>query len=505
MRRTSDAQPASGPMALSDSFRAARWLRTLNLVLQAVLFLSFFGGLNYVARNHTWRFDLTQERKFSLSPETLSYVKNLDRPVHIVVTIAGESSNPEVRGLLGEYAYATATSPAGKITVEVLDVYRDRRRAGELGIEQADILALISGDARRIVPISDLYRMKDRQRDAFQGEQILTAAVLDVSRPSREKIYFLVGHSELRPEDADATRGLSALRDQLKLRNFDVDSVDLAVTRKVPVDASLLVAVWPRSRYTRVEQEMLRQYLGANAGRLILFLAPGLSASALGLDDLLLDWGVLVNDDLICDTGPENLADNQDLLIWAFRDHPITKTLLEYQEKLRIGLARSVMPDPGRSLASGHKTLTVAATSTTAWGERDFRPGVPPRFDPGIDTRPLPGFDPPDRLGVIVASERLGVSDNLPFSVPGGKLVVFGTGDLLANNRIDTGNLAVFLNAVNWSVERDHQLNIPPRPIERFELSLSASDFARLRYALLLGLPGGALLLGLLVYWTRRS
>jgi hypothetical protein len=50
-----------------DSFRTARWLRTLNLGLQAVLFLSLFGGLNFLARNHPSRFDLTHHRRFSLS------------------------------------------------------------------------------------------------------------------------------------------------------------------------------------------------------------------------------------------------------------------------------------------------------------------------------------------------------------------------------------------------------------------------------------------------------
>ena len=36
-------------MPSPDSFRTARWLRTINLVLQAVLFLTFFAGLNYLA------------------------------------------------------------------------------------------------------------------------------------------------------------------------------------------------------------------------------------------------------------------------------------------------------------------------------------------------------------------------------------------------------------------------------------------------------------------------
>jgi len=91
------------------------------------------------------------------------------------------------------------------------------------------------------------------------------------------------------------------------------------------------------------------------------------------------------------------------------------------------------------------------------------------------------------------------------FTVRGGRLVVFGSGDLIANARIaNVGNQSVFLNAVNWTVDQDTQLNIPARPIERFQLSLSANDLAKLRYTLLFALPGVAALLGLAVYWTRR-
>ena len=54
-------------MATYDSFRAARWIRFTNLILQAILFLSLFAGLNYIALNHAWRFDLTENRRYSLS------------------------------------------------------------------------------------------------------------------------------------------------------------------------------------------------------------------------------------------------------------------------------------------------------------------------------------------------------------------------------------------------------------------------------------------------------
>lgn len=497
-------------MPVLDSFRAARWVRTLNLVLQALLFLSLFGGLNYLARNHAWRYDLTHQRRHSLSPETLSYLRNLARPVKIVVTLTEDSDNADaaqafrdVRGLLREYAYATEGDANRRITVDYLDVYQRRREADQLGIDQPNRIVLFCGDKRRTVAPDELYRLERGEKKAFQGEQAITAAILDVSSPERKRIYFLAGHGELSPDDVDPNRGLSSLRDALRQRNFEVDSLNLAYLRRVPADASLIVGIAPQGRLQPLEQELLRQYLAANAGRLILLLAPG---QPHGLEDLLLDWGILVDDDVIFDTGTENMTEEGELLLRFLAEHPVTQTLVDFRLFPRIGPARSVRPDPGRSLGNGLTVTTLAATSTTAWGEVSYRDNRAHVYNPGVDIRPIPGMQPTDRLGVVVASERVSVRDNLPFSVRGGRIVVVGTGDLIANNRIaDFANLNLFLSAVNWTVDRDAQFNIPARPIERFQLSLSASELSRLRYSLLLALPCAAALLGLLVYWTRRT
>lgn len=499
-------------MPSSHSFRTARWVRTLNLVLQAVLFLTLFGGLNYLARNHAWgRFDLTEQRRYSLSPETVSYLQNLERPVRIVVTLTGDSDEPDIaqafrdmRGLLREYVYASEGDSKHRITVDYLDVYQRRREADQLGITEANRIVLLCGDKRRVVTLAEIYRVENGEKKvAFQGEQAITSALLDVSEPEPKKIYFLAGHGELSPDDVDPTRGLSLLREMLRQRNFAIDSLNLAYLRRIPDDASLIVAAYPQGRFQPFEQELLREYLAANAGRLILLLAP---RHPHGLEDLLLDWGILVDDDEIHDTDPQNMTEERELLLLARAPHPVTQTLIDYRLFPRVGPARSVRPDPGRSLGSGLTVTVLAATSTTAWGEVSYSRQTIPEFNPGVDIRPLPGMEPKDRLGVVVASERVSVRDNLPFSVRGGRVVVFGTGDLVANNRIaDVANQNIFLGAVNWTVDRDTQFNIPARPIERFQLSLSAGELSRLRYTLLLALPAAAALLGLLVYWTRRS
>ncbi len=489
-----------------------RWLRTFNLVLQAILFLTFFAGLNYVARNHPSRFDLTRYHRYSLSPESLSYLKNLNRTVHIYATVSDESDvRPEVRGLLDEFVHATESNPQAQITREVVNVYQNRRRAEELNLDKPDVLMLVCGDHRRALAVSDLYEMKNERGEvtpeAFQGERVLTSAILEVSNPDAQHIYFLVGHGELQPDDTNPARGLSALRDELKVRNFLVDTWDLSVNRRVPPDAALLVAVAPQTGYSKAEQEMLRQYLSVNAGRLMLLLSPGISAVRLGLDDLLLDWGVLVYDDLICETDPKYRTDDGDLIVRAFDPKdPITQTLVNYNQYLRFGYTRTVMPDPSRLGTGGLTTTTLAAASPGAWGDVGFRIGLAPKFNNQGNTHPLPGMKPEGQLGIAVASERVAPRGNLAFSVRAGRLVVFGSGDFIANQRIgNAGNEMIFLNAVNWAVERDRQLNVPARPIQRFQLAISAAELNRLNYTLWFALPGIAALFGIIVYWTRRK
>jgi hypothetical protein len=486
-----------------DSFRFSRWVRTLNLILQAVLFLMFIGGLNYLARSHSWRYDLTRYRRFSLSPETLAYLHELSVPVHIVVTSNG-TDDPEIKGILREYVYATEANPAGQVTYEYVNLYEDRRKTEQYGVAQPGMVLFLCGDRRRVLTRDNFYRIQDKQTKDFVGEQATTAAILDVSNPDRKKIYFLVGRGEMRPDDVDPAHGLSVIRDQLRQRNYDIETLDLSATRKIPADSALLVSVAPRDSFTPAEQEMLRQYLSAGAGKLILFAAVETTP---GLKDLLIDdWGIILDDDIILDPASDSMTEDGDLIIRAYASHPITQTLIDYKEGLRIGRARSVRPLPGRPLSAGLTVVTLAASSPTAWGEVGYQErGIQP-YSAGLDIKGLPQMDPQNALGIAVSSERVPVRGDLPFSVPGGKLVVFGTGDMISNARItDTGTLALFLGAVNWTVGRDASLNVPARPIERFSLSLSAAELARLRYTLMLALPGIAALLGIAVYWARRN
>ena len=498
-------------MPSAESFRTTRWVRTANLLLQALLVSTLFLGLSYLARRHAWRFDLIANRRYALSPETQSYLSQLTQPVRIIVTFDENSDNAElasiahdVDNLLSEYVFATRANDVGRVSFEHLDVYQQRREAEQLGIDQVGDILVMCGEKHRVLSRPDLYEYKHKLRTAFLGEQAFTAAILDVSSTGQKKIYFLSGHGEQRPDDVDPVHGLSLLGDELRHRNFDVKLLDLSVTTRVPDDAALLIAAGPHGAFSRSEQEQLRQFLSNRAGRFILLVDPG---QPFGLDSLLADWGIVADDDLICDTGAKNMTDDGDLILWAYNAHQVTQILINNNLHLRLGFARSVRADPGRIPDDSLTVTILASTSTTAWGYRNYRRPGPATFNPGLDIKGT--AQTKNCLGVIAASERASArsasGETLPLSVRGGRLIVCGTSELATNNRlVNPGNQNLVLAAINWATDRDTQLAIPARPIERYQISLSTLNLTKLRLGLLLLPPALAALLGLLVYWTRR-
>ena len=87
---------------------------------------------------------------------------------------------------------------------------------------------------------------------------------------------------------------------------------------------------------------------------------------------------------------------------------------------------------------------------------------------------------------------------------PGGRVVTFGNSDFIANNRFKTyGNYTLFINAVNWSLNRSKLLNISSRPLESYEIIMSQGALQNMLAAFAV-LPGAIALIGLSIYLIRR-
>jgi len=219
-----------------------------------------------------------------------------------------------------------------------------------------------------------------------------------------------------------------------------------------------------------------------------------------GLDELLLDWGVQTDDVLVMDNSTGGQSDVGDLILTANAkaDHPIIQQLAIRQLPVRFGAARVARPDEGRPDGFNVTELIGTRPAANAWGERNYSEPGTPVFNRGDLSGPLT---------IGTASERMPTGGKS--SVPSGRVVVFGGADWVANGRLQSyGNSTLLLSAVKWLVDRDPLSSslgeVPPRPIERIQLTLTQLQLQRLRYTLIFALPGAAALLGLTVFWFRR-
>ena len=216
------------------------------------------------------------------------------------------------------------------------------------------------------------------------------------------------------------------------------------------------------------------------------------------LDDLFYQWGVLAEDMLVLDRGPDYNMNGGDLLLRRFDpDHPITKSFAANSLSVLVGLSRPVRTDIGAPADDRLSVNPIVGGSESSWGERFYRDENQIGYQENVD---LPG-----PISVVVVSER-SISADLGIDIPGGRLVVFGAADLITNNRLTVlGNFTLFLNTLNWALDRNNRLTISPKPVEKLHITLSQEEMNKLQLAILLIMPGCSILFGTFVYWLRRN
>jgi len=489
-------------MARSDDFRLVRHLRNGNRFLQIVLGVLLVIALNYLAARHFERWDLTKNLDYTLSLETEADLRALEEPVRIIIAMPQDQDETrsilaDLRRLLREYEFSSRKHGEQKVFVEFIDPFQERFRAQEIaqkyGVEEDIALLVISGDRHRLIDGTRLYETNAQgEPTAFRGEQLFTSAILDVARAKKQKIYFVTGHGEMPLQGVDPKRGLSQFFQFLRQRGFEAEVLDLTVAVEVPEDADAVFIMDPSGTLLNYEVEKLRTYMSDRRGRMAVYLEPGREH---GLDPLLFEWGILAQDMAVADAAPGAVTPEGKVLVRYFDgEHPVTELLAKTQLRVVGTLFRPVRPDPGAPLDERLETTPLMASSEQSWGEAAYRTN---RISYDAD-RDLAGPVPL----ATVAERRTG--SRMDLNLPGGRLIAFGNGAIAANEHFSQpGNRLLMANTVNWLLDRDELLNIPPRRIESMSLALTQDDLSMLAQRFLI-VPGALALLGLFVYLLRR-
>lgn len=495
----------------SPSFPPGRTLRIgVPVALGALAAVVLVGLVNHLATTRLrWRRDLTRLDRFSLSPLTRQVLARLTNEVRVTVLFDREAPLfSHVDGLLRQYAdeqprirlrvvdYNTdpntalllkATYPLGANADNVVIFDNGSQPArvvsdGELSVYDADVGALMAGERREI------------RRSGFKGELLFTSTLATLAESAPALACFLSGHGEQRPDGEDQLFGCRGLARLLATKGVEIRTARLDGTNQVPAGCELLVIAGPTEPFTAREAEKLEAHLNAG-GRLLLLLHPYAVKVNLGLDRLLLAWGIQTPPWYAGDE--QNTKSRLDVYTSNFGSHPITTPLHRSQGRVYFPLPRVVSRIPPALLpADAPKAEVLAATSAAGLTRSDIR-NDSIAFQPGVDQR--------GEIPLAVAAEKGGVS-GVTTGRGTGRLVVVGDVSAFGNEVLPSYRNAAFAElAAAWLLDKSQLLAIGPRPLQEYRLELTPAQVRTLQALLLAGLPGSVLLLGLGIWFRRRS
>jgi gliding motility-associatede transport system auxiliary component len=455
----------------------------VNSVLMVLIFITILGILNFIASRHHLRFDLSETEAFSLAPQTLQVLQNLNRDVKVTAFVSDQGrTQSQIKNLLSSYAYHNP-----RVTYKMIDPDKKPALAKQYGITQYDTLVLESG--------------KQETQIKTANEEELTNALIRIGKDERRKILFLENHGEHALSDTEKG-GYSRVKEALDKQGFDVAPLSLLEEGRVPDHTAVLVIAGPQKGFLPQEKEAIEEYLAAD-GKVLLLLDPDVESD---LGDFLSRWGIKMGGGLIIDTFSRLLGGDFTIpVVTSYPSHEITQN---FNLATFYPVAQTVNFDASRADELDYKPL--AKTSENSWSKT--HPGAGRlNFNAAEDIRgPLtiagavtrrPKIESPGKHthNPPAEGETGAASDDAKPT-----LIVFGDSDFAANGSFNfSGNGDFFMNTISWLAQEKGLISIRPKEAHFTPLFLSRAQGTVLMYVSLLFLPAAVFITGITV-WKRR-
>ncbi|GJM28875.1 MAG: gliding motility-associated ABC transporter substrate-binding protein GldG [Cyclobacteriaceae bacterium] len=346
--------------------------------------LKFFIGimvlviLNQLTAQFPVRWDLTEEKRFSIQPATRDLLTNLDEVVYIDVYLDGELPagferlKKAIRETLEEFRVYAGDNIQYKFVNPNQAVSQSSRNQfyaslAEKGIQPSNVIDTKDGQRseKLVFPGALVARGTEEtgvlllkgNKGAGPDQQLnqsiegleyeLAAAIRGLSTTDRRRIGMVRGHGELADQDlADLTNSLAS--------QYDIGNVNLAIFQNL-IGYDALIVVKPVHPFSELEKYNLDQFI-MQGGKALFFMdvlhldmdsIKGEGTYALpvetNLDDMFFKYGVRINKDLVVDrfgqrypivVGTVGNQPNLQWMPWPFYplinhtgDHPIVKNL----------------------------------------------------------------------------------------------------------------------------------------------------------------------------------
>ena len=456
--------------------------------VSVLVVLGILIAANYLSAKQNKRWDLTSNRQYSLSEQTVKLLNGLTAPVKLIV-FEKELDQERFKPRLNEYQYHSK-----QVSIEYIDPDKKPVPAKEYEIQNYGTVVV--------------EYMGRRERVTSDSEQDLTSALVKVLNPTEKRIYFLAGHGEKDPTNTDRI-GYSAILDAVRQDNYQWERLIIAQTNSIPENATVLVMAGPKTDLLEGEDELLRQYLNTRQGKLLVMLDPPEDfkkpTTLPRLDALLKEWGLNATNSVVVDISGLTKVATIPVAAPPYPNHPITD---RFEFITMFPVARAIVPLTG---APPDRTAQpFVQTVQRSWAEANLA-----TLDPPDNLAPEP--DKGDITGPVSIAAAVAVPAKADPAAqkkegepeqrsPETRVAVIGDSDFVANAYLGIeGNRDLFMNTVNWLAQQESLIAIRPKEASDRRLTMTANHTTGLFWLSIVIVPAVVLGAGVFTWWRRRE
>jgi ABC-type uncharacterized transport system involved in gliding motility auxiliary subunit len=454
------------------------WIRGTNAVAVSAAVIGIFIVLTLFLQSLSgFQLDLTKNKSFTLSDQTLTALKSVNKDIHITAYTNSQENlfiTRQVTDILDEYKKRNS-----HISYDSVDMLKQPAQAKQAGVDASGTLVIESSGKTNKVNFIDMFVAGQANGSyEFSGEAKLTGAIASLLSTEKNIVYALSGHDEI------PMAQMGTLKTTLEGENYQVKEINLLSEGKIPDDAQMILLLGPNKDVSDKEAKLLTDYAKGN-GKLYVALGynKDMATQWKNLDGLLGLYGVKNLHAIAVETN-QNSVNDPLTIVPEYGSHPITDKLM--QSNLLTAMYLNIALEASAT-AGDYSAASLLQTSASAYGETDLNKSQTVQDDKDVKG--------PLHLGYAVTDK-----DGKP------KAVLLGVSSLLVDQEISVqGNKDFVLNSIGWLQEKKDAVSIRPRQGDAYqEAVITSSQGNTIFIGTVIVFPLLFLLTGGFVWWRRR-
>ena len=439
-----------------------KFLKKANLSITIMIIIGILVVLNFFSYNIFYRFDLTQNKDYSLSQASKQSVADLKDIVSLKVYFSVDLPRQflNLRQTVGDILDEYASYSGGKIRVEFINPKADQTTRQELylaGIPELQFNALekdkyqvINGYLGMLIKYGEKAQAIPVIENTKDLEYQITSAIKKVTSAKIAKIVFWQGNGA-----ADAKTEISAAYEKLA-DIYDVSLFNYATEKNLSNDLDTLIIIGPKEKFKDEELKAIDGFLVRGGSLVILAdgvkVEQGLSASKndTGLNKILEAYGLKLNENLVLDVN-NGLASFSQGFVTFTTNYPywpkVIKSGFDQNNPAVSRLEGLVLPWASSVEVAPDKTKELAVSYLAVTSDRALAAADNFRLDPQAPISD--GVKGKFNLAVSLAGKFSSAFNNVNSGA--GRLILAGDSDFIRDSflRNNPDNLLFFQNLVD--------------------------------------------------------